>query len=234
MKLIGTSVFAGFLSMAVMAYGGTLVIDNFTCSDSVTQTGVGSTNSAIVCPGSLGGSRLDGIFLPGGSGSAQSTINSNPPADAITGTIGTGLSGGDVMVWSGSTTLGVWNLPDLNFSGDSVLVEIKSDSSGSVNVNLGSGSTSSNNVLNYSAVFGPSTTYENLLIPLTNPTIIGAGASVDSVTAIGMMIQVPGGGSWTIAGVEVVPEPSMTWLLGAFMAVAFVVFRRGHLRSGRD
>lgn len=214
MRLRTAFVVVSFLVVGVSAHGSSFVIDNFTCTDSISQTGVGSTNSGIVCPGSLGGSRLDGIFLPGGSGSSQSTMNSNPPADAITGTIGTGLSGEDIMIWSGSTTVGVWNLPDLNLTGDSVLVQIKSDSGGSLDVNLGSSSTSSTNLLNYSATFGPSSTYEDVLIPLVNPTIIGTGANLDSVTAIGITIQVPGGDSWTINGIEAVPEPSTFLLTG--------------------
>jgi len=35
MKLISASVFAGFLGVAVMAYGSSFVIDNFSCPDSV-------------------------------------------------------------------------------------------------------------------------------------------------------------------------------------------------------
>lgn len=214
MKLIGVFVLAGFLSATVMTYGSTIVIDNFTCADSVTQTGVGSTTSLVSCPGSTGGSRTDGIFLPGGSGEAVSTINSNPPPGAITGTIGSGLSGEDVMVWAGSTMPGAWDLPNLDLSGDSVQVQIKSSTGGTLFVNLGSSSVSSNNLLSYSATFPPSTSYEYVTIPLANPTIIGTGANVDDVTAIGLTIGVPGGGTWTIDGIKAVPEPPTLLLTG--------------------
>jgi hypothetical protein len=213
MKVIGTLGFAGFLSIAVMAYGNSFVIDNFSCADSVSQTGPGDTSSTIACPGSVGGFRSDVIFLPSGSGDAVSTINSNPPAGAITGTIGSGLSGADVMTWFGTSTPGVWDLPSLNLSGDSVLIEIESNSGGTLSVALGSGS-ASGNLAEYSATFGTSSSFVDVIIPLINPTVIGTGANVDDVTAIGLNIDVPGGGTWTIEGIEAVPEPSTLLLTG--------------------
>jgi hypothetical protein len=209
MRLIGTLLFAGFFGMA---YGDTLVIDNFSCADSFSQTGVGFTNSFVSCAGSLGGNRADGIFLPGGSGNSVSTINSNPPAGAITGTIGSGLSGEDVMIWGDTNPLGGFDLPNLDLSGDSILLQIESNVGGTLDINLASSSVTSNNLLNYSATFPVSSGFVDVLIPLTNPSIIGTGASLEDVTAIGLTVQVAGGGTWTIDEVEAVPEPS-TFLL---------------------
>jgi hypothetical protein len=59
-----------------------------------------------------------------------------------------------------------------------------------------------------------SPTFVDVLIPLTNPTLIGTGASVNDVTAIGLTVEVPSGGTWTIDGVEAVPEPSTLLLAG--------------------
>jgi hypothetical protein len=213
MRLNGAFVIASLLGTAVMAYGSSFVIDNFSCSDSVTQTGPGDTSSTIACPGSVGGFRSDVIFLPSGSGDAVSTINSNPPSGAITGTIGSGLSGADVMTWFGTSTPGVWDLPNLDLSGDSVLIEIESDSGGTLSVALGSGS-ASGNLAEYSASFGASSSFVDVLIPLINPTVIGTGANVGEVTAIGLNIDVPGGSTWTIDGIEAVPEPSTLPLTG--------------------
>jgi hypothetical protein len=214
MKLISTAVSVGFLATAVAGYGSTLVIDNFSCSDSVTQTGVGDTENLVTCPGSLGGERGDTIFLPSGSGDAVSTINSNPPDGEITGTIGSGLSGGNVFTWFGTTTPGAYDLPNLDLGGDSVLVQIKSDVGGTITVALGSGSTASGNLDEYSATFLASSSFVDILIPLTNPTIIGTGADVNDVTAIGLIVGVPGGGSYTIDGIQAVPEPSTLLLTG--------------------
>src|ERR1700744_1702255 len=151
MKLTGAFAIAIFSGMA---YGSTFVIDNFTCSASISQIGVGSTNSFVSCPDSLGGNRADGIFLPAGSGNSVSTVNSNPPADAITGTIGTGLSGEEIMIWGDTNPLGGFDLPNLDLSGDSILVRIESDTGGTLDINLASDSVSSGNLLNYSATFG--------------------------------------------------------------------------------
>jgi len=160
-----------------------------------------------------------------------STIESNPPAGEITGTIGSGLSGGDVMTWFGSTTAGDYNLPNLDLNGDSVLVQIKSDVGGTLTVTLGSSSTASGNRDDYSATFLASPSFVDILIPLTNPTIIGTGANVDDVTAIGLVINVAGGGNWTINEVEAVPEPSTLLLTG--LCFLGVLTRSFWLRSPR-
>jgi hypothetical protein len=228
MRLHTALVVVSFLAAGISAHGSSFVIDNFSCSDSVTQTGPGDTSSTIACPGSLGGFRSDVIFLPSGSGDAVSTINSNPPAGAITGTIGSGLSGADVMTWFGTSTPGVWDLPNLNLSGDSVMIEIESDSGGTLSVALGSGS-ASGNLAEYSASFGASSSFVDVLIPLINPTVIGTGANVGEVTAIGLNIDVPGGSTWTIDGIEAVPEPSPLLLTGFFF---LGVLAKSFWRSG--
>jgi hypothetical protein len=232
MKLIGALGFAGFLGVAAMAHGSSFVIDNFSCSDSVTQTGPGDTSSTIACPGSVGGFRSDVIFLPSGSGDAASTINSDPPAGAITGTIGSGLSGAEVMTWFGTSTPGDWDLPNLDLSGDSVLIEIESDLGGTLSVALGSGS-ASGNLAEYSTTFGTSSSFVDVLIPLINPTVIGTGANVDDVTAIGLNIDVPAGSTWTIDGIQAVPEPSTLVLMGVcFLGVLTKSLWRRSPRSG--
>jgi hypothetical protein len=197
MNLIGALGFACFLGTAVIAYGGTVVIDNFTCADSVSQTGFGSTSSTVSCPGSLGGSRNDIIFITNFTGSittaesSVSTINSNPPAGVITGTIGNDLVGQDVITWFGSTTPGVLDLPNLDLSGDSILVQIESDSGGTLSVNLASGSVNSSNRLSYSAIFPASASFVDVVIPRTDPTVVGTGADVGNVTGIGLVVGVP-------------------------------------------
>ena len=178
---MGLKLTKAFIALVVLLLGRTasadVSIDNFSCSDSVSQTGPGDSASSISCPGSIGGERNDTIFLPSGSGDAVSTINSNPPTGAITGTIGSGLIGNDVLTWFGTTTPGVWDLPNLDLSGDSVLIQIESDSGGTLTVALGSGS-ASGNLNEYSATFPVSTSFVDVLIPLTNPTVVGTGANV--------------------------------------------------------
>lgn len=227
MKFIGAFVFAGFLGTAVAAYGSSFVIDSFSCTNSVSQIGIGDTNSPVSCPGAIGGFRQDTIFVNGGTGTTVSTLDSNPPIGAITGTIGTGLIGADVLIWGLQS--GTYHLPNLDLSGDSILVQIESSSGGTFNVVLASSSVPNGNTLDYSATFSPSSSFEDLLIPLTNPTIMGAGANVADVTGIGVSIQVPGGGTWTVDGVEAVPEPSTLLLTGVcFIGLFTRSLRRRH------
>ncbi len=220
MRLHAALVVVSFLAASMMAHGSTFVIDNFSCADSISQTGFNNTKSEITCPGSLGGSRGDNIFNTNFTGSfttaenAVSTINSNPPSGEITGTIGTDLVGEDIMTWFGTTTPGVFDLPSLDLSGDSILVQIESDMGGTLTFALASGSVASSNNLTYSTTFAASSSFIDVLIPLTNPTMGGSGADVSDVTAIGLMVGVPGGGSYTIDGVEAVPEPSTLLLTG--------------------
>lgn len=224
--------FATFLATALSAYGSTIVIDNFSCPDSVSQTGAGDTENFVTCSGSLGGFRGDTIFLPSGSGDAVSTIESNPPDGELTGTIGSGLSGGDVLTWFGSTSAGDWDLPNLDLSGDSILVQIESDTGGTLTVALGSGSASAGNRSDYTAIFPVSSSFVDIVIPLTNPTIIGTGGNLDAVTAIGLVVDVPGGGSYTIDGIDAVPEPSPLLLTGiCFLGILTRSIWRGSSRS---
>jgi hypothetical protein len=105
MKLIGALGFAGLLGMAVTVYGSSFVIDNFSCADSVSLAGASGFNSSYIsCPGSIGGEREDFILVGGGSDTSLTTMNSNPPTGAITGTFGSGIDAYEGMVWSGSTT----------------------------------------------------------------------------------------------------------------------------------
>jgi hypothetical protein len=192
MRLNGALIIVGFLGTAVMAHASSFVIDNFSCSDSVSLTGLGSTFGMVSsCPGSIGGSRSDLIAVSGGSGDSVSTIDSNPPTGAITGSFGSGLSGSDILTWFGSTTPGVLDLPNLDLSGDSILVPIKSGSGGTLTVYLKSGSTNSSNRLAYSVTFSASSSFVDELIPLTDPTILGTGANVDDVTGIGLDVTMP-------------------------------------------
>jgi hypothetical protein len=142
--------------------------------------------------------------------------------------MGSGLSGADVMTWFGTSTPGVWDLPNLDLSGDSVMIEIESDSGGTLSVALGSGS-ASGNLAEYSATFGASSSFVDVLIPLINPTVIGTGANVGEVTAIGLNIDVPAGSTWTIDGIEAVPEPSTLLLTGFFF---LGVLAKSFWRSG--
>ena len=125
MKLRSAFVVAGLLVAGISANGDLIVIDSFTCGDTVTQTGLGDTNSAVSCSSAIGGLRQDTIFVTGGSGSSVSSLDSNPPVGEITGTIGSGLSGSDVLIWGLQS--GVYDLPSLDLSGDSLLVQIESD-----------------------------------------------------------------------------------------------------------
>src|SRR5271155_1173125 len=166
MKLTGAFVFASFLGTAVMAYGSDIDIDNFSCPDSVNLTGTGFENSYISCPGSLGGEREDFFVYLNGPSDSVSTINSNPPAGAITGTFGPGITGYAGMAW-GDTPTQTGTLPNLDFVGDSMLVQIQSDTGGTLLVFFG-------NLTNYdefTATFAGSPSYQDVLIPFTNPTV---------------------------------------------------------------
>ncbi len=164
MKLISVFIFTGFLSMAVASYGSTLVIDNFSCSDSVSTTGPVFANSVISCASAIGGARGDSIFFTGGSGSSSSTLTSG--GGEITGTIGSGLMGVDILGWFGTTTPGVFDLPNLDLVGDSILVQIKSDAAGTLEVTFGSGSVASTDLLSFGATFPASSSFVDVLIPL--------------------------------------------------------------------
>jgi hypothetical protein len=199
------------------------------CPDSVSQTGIGTTTKVISCAGSIGGFRQDTIFITGGTGATSvSTLDPNPPAGAITGTIGANLDGAEIMIWHGSATVGGgFDLPHLDLVGATAEVRIQSDATGTLSVALASGSTASSNLLSFSAVLPATASFTDVLIPLQNPTVIGSGANQSAVTAIGLSIAVPGGSTRTIEDVSTtVPEPSMKWLLLAvWTAVAFATVR---------
>ena len=223
--------FATLLATAMSAYGSNIVIDNFSCPDSVSTAGPVFTSNLISCPGSIGGVREDAIFFTGGSGSNPSALTSG--SGSMTGTIGSGLDGEDILLWTGSTTAGDWDLPNLDLVGDSVLVQIESPSGGTLDVTLGSGATASSNRLDYVASFPVSSGFADVLIPFTHPVITGSGADLGDVTVIGLHVEVEGGGSWTMDGISIVPEPLTTWPLGAFMVLGFVVLHRHQASSNR-
>ena len=71
MRLHTGLLFVTFLAATVSAHGSNIVIDNFSCSDSVSLTGAtGFNNSFISCPGSLGGEREDFIIILSSDGTA--------------------------------------------------------------------------------------------------------------------------------------------------------------------
>jgi hypothetical protein len=232
------------LAAGLSANGSSFVIDNFSCPDTVTLDGPAGPTAFnanwISCPGSIGGEREDFIGLltgagaSGGSASSISTISTNPPANAITGTFGSGITGFEGMQWSGSTLDS--DLPNLNLVGDSILVQIKSDMGGSLFAYFGSGpvgSPDSSNLLEFTTTFAASSSYQDVLIPLTGtPMVLGTGASLDGVTDILLNVSMAGaGGTWTIDGVAAVPEPSTLLLTGiCFLGILTRSIWRGSSR----
>lgn len=223
-----------FLVSGICARANVLVIDSFTCADTVSLTGSGFFTSGFnACASALGGEREDFIFQSGPS-TSTSTMNSNPPAGAITGTFGAGINAAEGMEWSGSTTpIPGGSLPDLDFSGfDAVLVRIKADTAGTLFMNFGP---PLGNSLVFSASFAASANYEDVLIPLINPTVLGTGASLSDVTNVGLYLGNcqangascganigPGGGTWSIQTVEAVTTPEPSGLL--LMSFCFLPF----------
>ena len=215
-----------FLTATVSAYGFDIVIDNFSCSDSASVTGTSFKSSFISCPGSLGGEREDFFVFLSGPSDSVSTINSNPPAGAITGTFGPGITGFEGMIWGATPTM-TDTLPNLDFVGDSVLVQIQSDSAGTLVLTLASNST---NYDIYTATFAGKSIYQDVLIPFTNPTVGGTGANLDEVESINLDVTLDTpGGTWTIDGVDAVPTPEPSTLLLLTIGLLLVVivhFRR--------
>ena len=240
MKLI---CLAGFLGMAVMAYGSSFVIDNFSCADSVSLTGSavagpgetspegpGFNSSFVSCPGSVGGVREDFLVIPTGPADSVSTIESTGNG-TITGTFGSGISEYEGIAWGGAA------LGDLNLDlvGDSILVQIQSVSGGTLNVILTSTTIPDTfDDLEFSTTFAGSPSYQDVLIPLTGtPTVLGTGANLDNVTAINVNLSLDtAGGTWAIDGVEAVPEPS-TLLLTATICFLGILTRSLWRRSPR-
>ncbi len=173
MKPTGAFVFAGFLGTALMAHASSFVIDNFSCADSVSLTGSavagpgeatnGFNASFVSCPGSLGGVREDFFVIPTGPADSVSTIESTGNG-TITGTFGSGISEYEGIAWGGAA-LGDLNLDML---GDSILVQIQSDSGGTLNVILTSTTVPDTfDDLEFSTTFAGSPSYQDVLIPLT-------------------------------------------------------------------
>jgi hypothetical protein len=197
-----------------------VVIDNFSCPDSLTQTGFGGTSTSITCAGSIGGFRSDVIFVNGGTGTTSvSTLDSNPPPGALTGTIGPNLVGQDVFLWMGSPTAGDWDLPDLNLTGDAIRIGIESTSGGTLDVSIGSGPhpDAMTSRFDFVETFSASAGFQDVVIPLSGPVVTGTGADLSAVTVIGLHVEIPGGSTYTMDSVTAVPtavpEPSAMTLL---------------------
>ncbi len=234
--------FATFLVAAVSAYGSTIVIDNFSCPDSVTLDGpAGATafNASFVsCPGSIGGEREDFIAnfteggASGGSAGSVSTMNSNPPAGAITGTFGSGIIGFEGMVW-GNGTGGTFIDLGLDLVGDSLLVQIQSDSGGTVFAYLSTTLIADEcNCSLFSATFSGAPGYQDILIPLSGtPIVTGTAADLADVNNIdlGVSLNTPGS-SFTIDAVDAVSTPEPSPLLMTCLLLAGAVFTRSFWR----
>jgi hypothetical protein len=214
--LLAAVLSTGFLGMAVTAYGSSFVIDNFSCADSVSLTGsavagpgetspegAGFNSSYVSCPGSLGGQREDFLLIPSGPGTSVSTIDSTG-SGAITGTFGPGITEYEGMTWTGPVDL----------AGDFILVQIQSDSGGTLNVIIAN---DISDYLTFSATFAGSPSYQDVLIPLTNPTVVGTGPNLDDAPNLNVNLSLDGaGGTWTIDAVDAIatPEPSTLLLTG--------------------
>jgi len=219
-----------FLAAAVSAHGATIVFDNFSCANSVTLTGAtGFNSSTISCPGSLGGQREDFILVTSSAGTSSSvtTMNSNPPTGAITGTFGSGIDASEGMVWGNLST----DELNLNLVGDSILVQIQSDSGGTLTAGLCTSFTTGPlcNGDNYSATFSGSAGYQDVLIPLTGTpaAVLGSGGNLDDVNVVDLFLDLDTPGStWTIDGVEAVPEPSTLLLLTIGLVLVVMIRSR--------
>jgi hypothetical protein len=214
MRLRAGLVFAIFLTAAVSAHAnGIVVFDNFSCADSVGVTGAaGFNDNVITCPGSLGGEREDFLLVSGGSGGSVSTLSSNPPSGAITGTFGAGIDEYEGMVWGNVAT----NPLNLDLSGDSVLVQIQSNSGGTLTAGVCPSLTDNScNGDSYSVAFSGNPGYQDVFIPLTNPVVVGSGGSLADANILNVYLSLNNPGStFTIDGVESeAPEPSTLLLL---------------------
>jgi hypothetical protein len=153
-------------------------------------------------------------------------MSSNPPAGALEGTVGANLNGGEVLIWSGSTTPSVANLLDLDLVDAYILIQSESDLGGTLSITLASGPTLGNNT-SFTAAMpanGFDSGFTDVLIPLVDPTgTMGTGADLSDVTGIGLNIDVPGGGSFELEGISAeTPEPgTMALVLSAGMFVLF-------------
>jgi|SRR5579863_1471622 len=222
MRLHTALAVVSFLAASTSAHGSSFAIDNFSCADSISLTGSavagpgeatnGFNASFVPCPGSLGGVREDFFVIPTGPADSVSTIESSGNG-AITGTFGSGISENEGINWGGPV------LGDLNLDlvGDSILVQIQSDSGGTINIAVTSTTIPDTfDDLTFSATFLGSPGYQDVLIPLTGtPTVLGTGADLNDVTDIDMYLSLnTAGGTWSIDGIEAVPEPPTLLLTG--------------------
>jgi len=233
MRIRPSFLFANFLAAVVSAHGATIVFDNFSCPDSVSQTGPGFNASFTTCAGSIGGFREDFLDIPSGPSTSVSTMNSDPPAGAITGTFGPGISEYAGMDW-GNKPGGFVNL-GLDLVGDSILVQIQSDSAGTFSIFLST--TVIPNEFNgseFSASFAGSPSVQDVLIPLTGtPVVSGTAANLADVNDIDLAWSLDtAGATWTIDAVEAVPEPSTLLLVTIGLLLAVLLrSRRGRVLS---
>jgi hypothetical protein len=240
MNLSRLTLTKGLIALVVLLFARAAMadvsIDNFSCSDSLTITGEGPfsdgfDSSFISCPGSIGGTREDFILVGSGvSSSAVTTISSNG-AGAITGTFGSGISGYEGMNWSGPS-----HANDLNvdLAGDpSILVQLQSDSGGNLLLFFAS---TPGNLVEYSAAFAGSPGYQDVFIPLTNPTLTGSGPwpslTDEPEILLDIGLNTPGG-TWSIDGVAAVTTPEPSTLLVTGICLLGVLARPRWLRSPR-
>src|ERR1700733_14678369 len=73
---------------------------------------------------------MESLRLAGGSGDSVSTISSKSSYRRDQRDNRKRAEQRDIMIWSSSRTPGVWDLPNLDLTGDSWLIQIKSDSRG--------------------------------------------------------------------------------------------------------
>jgi hypothetical protein len=135
----------------------------------------------------------------------------------ITGTFGPGITGYESMEWTGSSTVGDFDL-NADVVGDDILVQIKSASAGELYLYLGPPSTDppTTNQDVFIVPFSGSTGYQDILIPLTTPTFVGGtGENLADVPSIGLQVGLDtAGATWSIDEVAAVPEPSTLLLTG--------------------
>jgi hypothetical protein len=121
------------------------------------------------------------------------------------------------MEWTGSTTFGVYDLNKV-VVGDSILVQIQSDSAGELLLYFGPPSLPplTTNESAFIVGFSGSPSYQDVLIPLTTPTLVGGtGTNLADVPNIGLNVELDTpGATWSIDEIAAVPEPSTLLLTG--------------------
>ncbi|MBV9744279.1 MAG: PEP-CTERM sorting domain-containing protein [Acidobacteriia bacterium] len=213
-----------------------IIIDNFSCSDTVSLSGpAGATAfnaSFISCPGSIGGNREDfianltGNGASGGSAGSLSTVITNLPANAVVGTFGSGIIGFEGMQWG--VIGGQPNVFDLNLNlvGDSILVQLQSSSAGSLLAIFGQNAL---NFSTFSTTFSGGPSYQDVLLPLIDPTVTGTGWNLADATQILLDVQLDTPGAfWSIDEAKIVttPEPSTLPLMSTALLVVVIISSR--------